>query len=68
MSALRLARALKRVRPEIDVYLLSDREVEKLAGDPSADGIRRIFYAVEEPLEMHLAILEGVIRAFCRGT
>ena len=60
MSALRLARALKRIRPELDVYLLSDREVEKLAGDPSADGIRRIFYAVEEPLELHLAILEGV--------
>ena len=37
MSALRLARALKRIRPELDVYLLSDREVEKLAGDPSAD-------------------------------
>ncbi|MDE1993404.1 MAG: decarboxylase [Rhizobiaceae bacterium] len=59
-SALRLARALKRVRPDLDVYLLSDREVEKLAGDASADAIRRIFYAVEEPLELHLAILEGV--------
>ncbi len=37
MSALRLSRALKRIRPELDVYLLSDRAVEKLAGDPSAD-------------------------------
>ena len=59
-SALRLARTLKRIRPELDLYLLSDREVEKLAGDSAADAVRRIFYAVEEPLELHLAILEGV--------
>ena len=59
-SALRLARTLKRIRPELDIYLLSDREVEKLAGDSAADAVRRIFYAVEEPLELHLAILEGV--------
>src|SRR3954465_9524532 len=60
ISALRLAGALKRIRPELDVFLLSDRHVEELAGDPSADCVRRIFYAVEEPLEIHLAILEGV--------
>ena len=60
MSALRLSHALKRIRPELDVYLLSDRQVEKLAGDPAADAVRRIFYAVEEPLELHLAIMEGV--------
>ena len=34
--------------------------MEKLAGDSAADAVRRIFYAVEEPLELHLAILEGV--------
>lgn len=60
MSALRLARGLKQIRPELDVYLLSDRQVEKIAGDPAADAVRRVFYAVEEPLELHLAILEGV--------
>lgn len=60
LSALRLSRTLKRVRPELDVYLLSDRQVETIAGDPAADSVRRIFYAVEEPLELHLAILEGV--------
>lgn len=60
MSALRLAGALKRVRPELDIYLLSDSQVETIAGDPEADTIRRVFYAVEEPLELHLAILEGV--------
>jgi arginine decarboxylase len=59
-SALRLAAALKRIRPELDLYLISDRDVETLAGDPGTAGIRRIFYGVEEPLEQHLAILEGV--------
>jgi arginine decarboxylase len=60
VSALRLAQLLKRVRPELDVFLLSDRQVEELAGNSAADPIRRIFYAVEEPLELHLAVLEGV--------
>ena len=59
-SALALARTLKRIRPELDVYLVSNRNVEELAGDPQANVARRIFYSVEEPLELHLAILEGV--------
>ncbi len=63
-TALFLAAALKRIRPELDLYLLSDREVEKLAGDPAADNFRRIFYGVEEPLEQHLAVLEGVQARF----
>lgn len=59
-SALRLAGLIKRIRPELDLFLLSDGRVEELAGDPTADVVRRIFYAVEEPLETHLSILEGV--------
>jgi arginine decarboxylase len=59
-SALALARTLKRIRPELDMYLVSNRKVEELAGNPEADVIRRIFYSVEELLELHLAILEGV--------
>src|SRR3954463_4065570 len=59
-SALRLAAALKRIRPELDIFLLAERSVEELAGDPAADCVRRVFYAVEEPLELHLSILEGV--------
>ena len=57
---LSLANVLKRVRPELDIYLLTDRWVEKLAGDPRADVIRRIFYQIEEPLEIHLSVLEGI--------
>ncbi|MFG1245181.1 decarboxylase [Xanthobacter flavus] len=59
-SALRLSYVLKRVRPELDVYLLSERDVETLAGNPAAAAIRRIFYAVEEMMEVHLSILEGI--------
>ncbi|MGB8520602.1 MAG: hypothetical protein WCD38_10630 [Candidatus Tumulicola sp.] len=59
-SALRLARVIHQARPELDLYLLSDRRVEEIAGDPAADIVRRVFYAVEELLELHLAILEGV--------
>jgi arginine decarboxylase len=59
-SALRLAHTVKRVRPELDLYLMSNRNVEQLAGNPEADVIRRIFYSVEDLLELHLAILEGV--------
>ncbi|AOB33659.1 decarboxylase [Bordetella sp. H567] len=56
----KLASVLKRLRPELDIYLLTDREVEKLAGDRAASAIRRVFYEVEEPMEIHLNILEGV--------
>jgi arginine decarboxylase len=60
VSALRLAHILKRVRPELDLYLMSNHDVEELAGNPEANVVRRIFYSVEELLELHLAILEGV--------
>jgi arginine decarboxylase len=59
-SALRLAQVLKRVRPELDLYLVSNGEVEEIAGSLQANALRRVFYAVEELLELHLAILEGV--------
>ena len=63
-----LARTIKRIRPELDIYLLTDRQVEKLAGDPAASMIRRVFYEVEELTEVHLNILEGVATALPRRT
>jgi len=57
---LTLAQAIKLIRPEMDIYLLSDREVEKTAGSLEASCARRVFYQVEEPLELHLSILEGL--------
>src|SRR4051795_12235525 len=59
-SALRLAHVIKRVRPELDIYLMSNRDVEELAGNPEANVVRRIFYSIEELLELHLSILEGI--------
>ena len=59
-----LARLIKRIRPELDIYLLTDRQVEKLAGDPAASMIRRVFYEVEELMEVHLNIIEGVGERF----
>ena len=55
-----LARLVRRWRPELDVYLTTDRDVARLAGSDDAAPIRRIFYGVEEPMEIHLAILDGV--------
>ena len=55
-----LARIVKGIRPELDVYLLTDRNVEQLAGSDELACIRRIFYQVEERLEIHLSILEGI--------
>ena len=55
-----LARAIKGFRPELDIYLLTDRAVEQLAGSDEAAPIRRIFHAVEELMEVHLSILDGV--------
>lgn len=58
--ALRLSQVIHKLRPEMDLFLLTDRFVEQLAIAPETDSLRRIFYQVEEPLELHLAILEGI--------
>jgi len=57
---LELANVLKNFRPELDIYLLTDRSVEDLAGSPEATSVRRMFYDVEEALEIHLSIMDGV--------
>lgn len=59
-NALRLCQVLKSARPDLDLYLCSDRDVERIAGEAASRWARRVFYAVEEPLEVHLSILEGV--------
>ncbi|MGH8758685.1 MAG: decarboxylase, partial [Burkholderiales bacterium] len=55
-----LARLVRLVRPELDVFLMTDRDVSKLAGSEGAAAIRRIFYGVEELMEIHLGILDGI--------
>ncbi len=55
-----LARAIGKVRPELDVYLIVDSAVEKVASQLNVRNIRRIFYGIEDLMEIHLALLEGV--------
>jgi len=55
-----LARLIRGWRPEVDVYLTTDRDVGALAGSDEAAPIRRVFYGAEEPMEIHLAILDGI--------
>ncbi len=59
-DGLALAKIIKRFRPELDIIMLADRKPEAMIADPSAEGIRRVFYETEEPLEIHLSILSGV--------
>jgi arginine decarboxylase len=54
-----LARALARLRPELDLYLMTEVAIEDLAGRLSHH-FRRIFHAREGSLELHLSLLDGV--------
>ena len=55
-----LARSIHNIRPELDLYLLTDRSVEQLASSDEATVIRRVFHHVQEPMELHLSILDGI--------
>ena len=55
-----LARAIGKIRPELDIYLIVDGAVEKVASHLDSKNIRRIFYGLEDLMEIHLALLEGV--------
>jgi arginine decarboxylase len=59
-SGVELAKLVKRIRPELDVYLLTDRAVEALATESDLRHVRRLFYDVEEVMELHLSILKGI--------
>ena len=53
-----LGALISQLRPELDLYLVTDVAVEEMAG--TADKFRRIFYRQEDYLELHLAILRGI--------
>ncbi|HUL56143.1 MAG TPA: hypothetical protein VLT60_04050 [Usitatibacter sp.] len=55
-----LAKLLRNFRPELDIYLATDRDVDALAGSDEASCLRRVFYGLEEMLEIHLSILDGI--------
>ncbi len=54
-----LCRLLAKIRPELDVYLVTDRGVEDVAG-LNLGNCRRVFYNAEDFTELHLNILRGV--------
>ena len=54
-----LARSLARIRPELDLYLMTEIAVEDMAGRLSHH-FRRIFHTREGSLELHLSILDGI--------
>ncbi|MDA1164786.1 MAG: ornithine decarboxylase [Planctomycetota bacterium] len=56
---LQLGKALKALRPELDLFLVTDAPVEAIAGEPSR-AFRRAFYHQENYQELHLSILKAV--------
>src|ERR1700761_919314 len=54
-----LASSLAELRPELDLYLMTEIEVEDVAGRLGLH-FRRVFHASEGVLELHLSILQGV--------
>lgn len=54
-----LAGALQELRPELDLYLMTEVDVESIAGR-LGDNFRRVFHAREGMLELHLSILAGI--------
>src|SRR5436190_2112593 len=59
-DGLTLAKLVKGFRPDLDIILLADRKPDAILADPASAGLRRVFYEVEEPLEIHFSILSGV--------
>jgi arginine decarboxylase len=55
-----LARIIKQIRPELDVYALTEEGTEDFAGTEDARLFQRVFYSAEEVMELHLSILQGV--------
>lgn len=58
-----LARLLGELRPELDLYLVTDASVEEIAGHCPAT-VRRVFYQQEDFFELHLNILRGINKRY----
>ncbi len=58
-----LSRLICQLRPELDVYLVTDQSVEDVAGRVG-EACRRVFYNQEDYMELHLNILRGVNRRY----
>ncbi|HEY5700762.1 MAG TPA: ornithine decarboxylase, partial [Gammaproteobacteria bacterium] len=58
-----LGAVLHQLRPELDLYLVTDVGVED-AADRSSENFRRVFYREMDFVEQHLSILRGVNERF----
>ncbi len=54
-----LADVIAAVRPELDLYLVTNQSVEDIAGRVG-ESCRRVFYNREDFLELHMNILRGI--------
>lgn len=63
--AAELSKRVYKIRPELDVYLVTDRGAEALAGQTQSPNVRRVFFHdVEETMELHLSFLAGVSQRY----
>ncbi|WP_123023204.1 aminotransferase class I/II-fold pyridoxal phosphate-dependent enzyme [Mycolicibacterium stellerae] len=58
-----LAKSISELRPELDQYLMTEIEVEQIAGR-LGQHFRRVFHAREGVLELHLSLLHGVAERY----
>ncbi|WP_020532530.1 aminotransferase class I/II-fold pyridoxal phosphate-dependent enzyme [Flexithrix dorotheae] len=58
-----LGQAIKKLRPEIDLYLVSDHSITSF-NDEEVKVFRRIFFRMEDLQEMHLSIKRGIADRF----
>ncbi|MCA9291562.1 MAG: hypothetical protein KDA25_10570, partial [Phycisphaerales bacterium] len=54
-----LGRLIKHLRPEVDLFLVTDTPLEEVAGRLGSE-FRRAFYRLDQYHELHLSILRGI--------
>lgn len=63
MLSVQLGEAIRKIRPELDVYYVTDTPVNALS-DSVLQNYKRIFYRKEDMQELHLSILRGIKERF----
>src|SRR5690606_5999444 len=58
-----LGSLIKTLRPELDLFLVTDSPVEDIAGRATSD-FARVFYRQEDYLELHQTLLKGIQKRF----
>tara|TARA_R110000744_G_scaffold112179_2_gene210413 strand:+ start:5360 stop:8101 length:2742 start_codon:yes stop_codon:yes gene_type:complete len=58
-----LGKLLRNTRPELDLFLITDAPLDRVAGNLGTN-FRRVFYRLEQYMEQHLSILKGIRERF----